>query len=34
MLLSSEGGIEILLWSKQDKIVSIKHTIKLHQNLT
>jgi hypothetical protein len=34
MPLSGEGGIEVLLRTKQDKIVSFKHTAKLNQNLT
>jgi hypothetical protein len=34
MPLNSEGSIEILLRTEQDKIVSFKHTAKLNQNLT
>ena len=34
MPLSSEGSIEVLLRTEQDKIVSFKHAAKLNQNLT
>jgi hypothetical protein len=34
MPLSSEGGIEVLLRTEQDEIVSFKHATKLNQNLT
>ena len=34
MPLSSEGSIEVLLQTEQDKIVSFKHAAKLNQNLT